>query len=205
MKRIFTLLGAFLFIISFFACSVLENNHVESTESLRETTVESTTDNARYIEQRIEELRLNHSPTWEARFFMSRGFDQQIRQTPIIIDLALFDAENDMRMANAELYDRFTEYWQIELSHVLYRLYRVLDVGEAEMLREEQLLWESFIDISMTLNSAIYSAARESQSEDSFEQITISHVRLYETRKRTLELMEYYYRLAGEIVFVFEG
>jgi len=199
MKRIFILLGIFILIISFFACSTPESNQPTITEPFSETTI----DNASYLEQRIREIRLNHRPTWETRFFMSRGFDQQIRQASTVIDLAQFDAENDMFMMSPMVYDRFTAYWQIELSYVLDRLYSLLDGNDAEMLRREQDLWEELIDISMTLNASIYDSTVE-DDQRWVADVTLSDVRLFETRKRTLELMEYYYRLTGEVVFVFE-
>ena len=135
---------------------------------------------------------------------MSRGFDQQIRRESTVIDLAQFDAENDMFMMSPMVYDQFTAYWQIELSYVLDRLYSLLDDNDAEMLRREQALWEEFIDISMTLNASIYDRAVE-DDQRWVADVTLSDVRLFETRKRTLELMEYYYRFTGEIHFVFDG
>jgi len=190
MKRYLIVLGVLLFALILQACSTSE-----ATPPTNEQSTLSTVNT-------ISEPTKPWTPNWEIRFYMTDGFAKLIEQTPIDV------AQPRAVATDHSALERFADHWEKELEHVFEKLLVLLSEKDRKALMEEQQLWEDYLNAALSFRKSIINEKNSDLEEYIFEyqeESTLNSIRLYETRKRTLELMEYYYRFTGEVEFVFGG
>ena len=193
MKRIFAVLLAIGILFVFFGCSNLSEEHEENQFFATElpTTIPSTTP-SEYTYERFS-------------LFGTSGFNDAIRENPIDSTFALLE----LGASTTELIRetrRFAVYWSAEIDALVIRLQELLREEDAENLRTSQQAWREYMDA----NYAFWQPLLEVFGYYDIAYGTLdwglaNSLRMNEFRARAIELMEFYFRLTGEIVFVFEG
>jgi len=125
-------------------------------------------------------------------------FDEEFQYNPIDYAFALTREEVLTIGAMIQTSYRFRNYWQAEIDNVVIRLSeRLGEYSTVEMLNAQQA-WEEYIEHNLQFRRSLLSHL------GSAYRVIINNIWLEETRARAIELMDFYYRLTGEVVFVFE-
>ena len=134
-------------------------------------------------------------------------FDDTIRDNPIdkAFEAAGFDGST---LQIIETCNQFRSYWEAEIDATCERLYALLREEDAEALRNAQHAWAEYMAFNHDLRiSLFYEDFMSSQpygvANGTLDRAIMNSVRMEETRRRALELMEYYFRFTGEVQFVF--
>jgi len=136
-------------------------------------------------------------------------FDDAIRDNPI--DKAFEAVEFGTSTRDMiGIHNQFRSYWEAEIDATCEKLYGLLREEDAEILRNAQRAWAEYMAVNHDLRiSLFYEDFMSNQpygvANGTLDKVMMNTVRMEETRRRALELMEYYYRLTGKVRFVFEG
>jgi len=109
-----------------------------------------------------------------------------------------------------EACNQFRFYWEAEMDAACEKLYALLRDEDADALRNAQQAWTEYMASNHDLRISMFYEDFMSDepygiASGTLDKALMNTVRMEETRRRALELMEYYYRFTGEVQFVFEG
>ncbi|MCL2447143.1 MAG: hypothetical protein FWD06_10305 [Oscillospiraceae bacterium] len=97
----------------------------------------------------------------------------------------------------------FLDYWRAEVDAVFIKLLDVLNEEDAALLKMTQETWAEYMEHSELFRVRLLGSYDIGAGRSDGQ--LIGYVLMRETRARAIELMEFYFRLTGEIMFVFEG
>jgi len=100
-----------------------------------------------------------------------------------------------------ELESRYKELWDKELNNTYNKLIKELNEAEQKKLLEAQKVWLQF----HTNESAFVLETWENLGLGSQGRVQLVMAEKERIRKRTLQLMEYYNMLGGEVEFLYKG
>jgi len=141
--------------------------------------------------------------------FGGSDFGEAIRDNPIdkAFEAIGFDGSTLQIIETCNL---FGAYWEAEIDSAFEKLYILLRDEDAVTLRNAQRAWTEYMASNHDLRiSLFYEDFMSNQpygvASGTLDRAIINSVRKEETRRRALELMEYYFRFTGEVQFVFTG
>jgi len=94
----------------------------------------------------------------------------------------------------------FQRYWSTEIDAVIVRLQEVLDEYYSTVLMNAQQAWTEYMEYNATFRRGLLLTPDAGQAQ----WFMTAELLQQETRARAIELMDFYFRLTGEVVFVFE-
>ena len=105
----------------------------------------------------------------------------------------------------AGLENRFCDYWKAEVDAVYKKLYSILEKEHANTLKKTQHAWKDYMKYSEEIRGNLLFSEIYDIGAGRIDSYLIGSMLKEETRARAIELMEFYYRLTGELEFVFKG
>ena len=154
-----------------------------------------------------ESITTDEPRTEPIALFGTTEFNNAIRDNPI--DQAFNEIEFSTSTSDIiEINNQFRVYWEAEINSTCEKLYNLLHKKDADALRNAQRTWFEFMENNHSLRlSLFYGDDFLSQpygvANGMLDRVFVNTTRMEETRRRALELMEYYYRFTGKIEFAF--
>jgi hypothetical protein len=137
--------------------------------------------------------------------FGTPGFGAAVRDNPI--DQA-FEALELGGSTTQIIRDciKFTAYWNKEIDATIELLQSFLHEDEYEILLSAQQAWHMYMSESyMLMQSLLEIPGGYEIAYGMLDWGLANSNHMQKTRERALEMMEYYFRFTGEVLFVFEG
>lgn len=190
-----------------------ENKDTTVPESKLETTTKSvqqvntvSAKDENTSNENINNQQNNESFYWGQYQMADEGFSQHIKNNAIDRD---YQIESDKFQASpefstqgwVELEYKYVEIWDKELNDIYKKLLDRLNDEEQEKLRKAQRGWLQFhINESEFVHEAWNDLGLGSQGRVQLAMLIKERI-----RNRTLQLMEYYYMMGGEVEFLYKG
>lgn len=139
--------------------------------------------------------------------FGGSDFGEAIRDNPIDKAFEAVDFDGST-LQIIEICNQFRFYWEAEIEATCKKLYELLRDEDVESLKNAQRAWAEYMTSNHDLRvSLFYEDFLSSQpygvANGTLDRALMNSVRMEETRRRALELMEYYFRFTGDVEFVF--
>ena len=137
--------------------------------------------------------------------FDTYGFNEVIKNNPIDKDFysIVFSGSTEQII---EENCKYRDYWENEMNAACDKLAGILTESDLVNLENAQESWKTYMEDNDSLRkSMFYERNYEGADIGSLAKAFVSVNQANETRYRALELMEYLYRLANEVDFVYTG
>jgi len=132
------------------------------------------------------------------------GFEEAVRDNLIDASFGMIDFGTSTSEIIG-IINQFRLYWEEEMNSVIESLVEILRCDGVDILNKAQRSWLDYMDSNHSFRLTLFYDDFYSVEGSSMHRILVNYVRMEETRRRTLELMEYYFWITGNVTFIFQG